>query len=33
MTYKDIGIVALVVVAVMIALRKVPAIGNVVASI
>jgi hypothetical protein len=33
MTAQEIGIVALVVVAVMILLRKVPTLGNVVASI
>lgn len=33
MTPKDLGIMALVVVAVMILLRKVPSIGNVVNTI
>lgn len=33
MTWKELGVTALVVVAVMIVLRKVPTLGNVVNSI
>lgn len=33
MTYKEMGIVAVIVIAVMIALRKVPTLGNIVASV
>jgi hypothetical protein len=33
MTWKEVGLMALVVVAVLIVVRKVPAIGNVVNSV
>ena len=33
MTYKEMGIVAAIVIAVMIVLRKVPALGSIVATV